>query len=100
STLKSKARKSSTTDRQWKKLLDEIIPSQGRWSEEQYLAMTDYTHRRVEFTDGFLEVLPTPTDRHQTLLQFMFLALLNYIEPRGGKVHFSGLRLQIRADKY
>jgi len=34
------------------------------WTEEQYLAMTDHVTRPIEYTDGFLEKLPWPTDRH------------------------------------
>ena len=28
------------------------------WTEEEYLSLTDHTTRLVEFTDGFLELLP------------------------------------------
>lgn len=84
----------------WKNLLEEILPPQGRWSEEEYLVLTDHRNRLVEFTDGFLEVLPIPTDRHQTVLKSLFLAFFGFVEPRGGKVHFAPLRLQIRPGKY
>ncbi len=78
----------------------ELMPDQGSWTEEQYLAFTDHTNRLIEFTDGFVEFLPTPTDRHQSILQFLFLAFHAFVTPRDGKVHFSPLRLQIRPDKY
>jgi Uma2 family endonuclease len=85
---------------EWKDLLEEILPPQGRWSEEEYLLLTDHRNRLVEFTDGFLEPLPMPTDKHQSVLQFLFLAFYAFAEPRGGKVHFAPLRLQIRPGKY
>ncbi len=44
---------------EWKELLEQILPPQGEWSEEEYLILTDHRNRLVEFTDGFLEVLPT-----------------------------------------
>jgi Uma2 family endonuclease len=84
----------------WKDLLEEILPRQGLWTEEQYLAITDHTNRLVEFTDGFLEVLPMPTDRHQCVLAFLYAAFMAFIQPRGGKVHFAPLRLQVRPGKY
>ena len=59
---------------EWKDLLEQILPPQGEWSEEEYLVLTDHRNRLVEFTDGFLEVLPMPTDKHQSVLQFLFLA--------------------------
>jgi Uma2 family endonuclease len=85
---------------QWKDVLEQILPPQGEWSEEEYLVLTDHRSRLVEFTDGFLEVLPTPTDKHQNVLQFLFLALFRFVQPRGGKVHFAPLRLRIRPGKF
>src|SRR5216684_5205693 len=77
-------------NQEWKDVLEEILPRQGEWSEEEYLVLTDDRNRLVEFTDGFLEVLPMPTDKHQTVLKFLFLAFLQFVEPKG-RVHFMGL---------
>ncbi len=84
----------------WKDLLAELLPPQGLWTEEKYLVLTDHTNRLVEFTDGILEVLPMPTDKHQSILGFLYLAFVQFLGPRGGKVHFMGLRLQIRPGKF
>jgi Uma2 family endonuclease len=85
---------------QWKDLLDDILPQQGTWTEDQYLAMTDHSNRLVEFTDGFLDVLPMPTDRHQAILLFLLFAFVAFVGPRGGKVRLAVLRLQIRPGKF
>ncbi|HLN02417.1 MAG TPA: Uma2 family endonuclease [Bryobacteraceae bacterium] len=85
---------------EWKDLLEQILPPQGEWSEEEYLVLTDHRNRLVEFTDGFLEILPMPTDKHQGILGFLYLAFLGFIDPRGGKVRFSPLRLRIRPGKF
>ena len=85
---------------EWKVVLEQILPPQGKWTEEQYLVLTDHRNRLVEFTDGFLEVLPMPTDKHQGILGFLYLAFFNFIEPQGGKVRFSPLRLRIRPGKF
>ena len=86
---------------EWKDLLEEILPPQGRWSEEEYLTLTDHRNRLVEFTDGFLEVVPMPTDKHQTLLKFLFVAFFQFFEvARGGNVQFAPLRLRIRPGKF
>jgi hypothetical protein len=74
---------------EWKDVLEEILPPLGRWSEDEYLVLTDHRNRLVEFTDGFLEILPTPTDKHQSVLKFLFLAFYRFAQPRGGKVHFA-----------
>ena len=81
-------------------MLEEILPPQGEWTEEEYLVLTDHRNRLVEFTDGFLEVLPMPTQEHQMLLKFLFLAFFNFFEPKGGNVLFAPLRLRIRAGKF
>jgi Uma2 family endonuclease len=87
-------------DQEWNDLLAEILPPQGEWTEEQYLVLTDHRNRLIEFTDGFLEVLPMPTDKHQSILKLLFLVFFRFVEVRGGTVHFAPLRLQIRAGKY
>src|SRR5690348_2247099 len=84
----------------WKDVLEEILPRQGHWSEEEYLVLTDHRSRLVEFTDGFLEVLPVPTDEHQSLLKFLFLAFFSFFGSRGGTVQFAPLRLRVRPGKF
>lgn len=81
-------------------MLEDILPPQGQWSEDQYLLLTDHRHRLIEFTDGFLEVLPVPTDKHQSLLECLYLAFFHFLRPRGGKVHFAPVRLRIRPGKF
>jgi Uma2 family endonuclease len=85
---------------EWKDLLEEILPPQGAWSEDEYLVLTDHRSRLVEFTDGFLEVLPMPTTKHQLLLKFLFLAFHQFFELNGGLVLFAPLRLRIRPRKF
>ena len=85
---------------EWKEVLEQILPPQGEWSEEEYLVLTDHRVRLVEFTDGFLEVLPEPTRAHQKILKFLFLAFFNFFDARGGEVLFAPLRVRIRPGKY
>lgn len=87
-------------DLAWQELLEQILPPQGHWTEEEYLVLTDHRNRLVEFTDGFLELLPMPTDRHQAILGFLYVAFRNYFEAQGGKVRFAPLRMRVRAGKY
>jgi Uma2 family endonuclease len=83
-----------------KEFLLELLPDQGEWTEEGYLWLTDHISRLVEFTDGYLEILPMPTDRHQSILEFLYLLFHAFVKPRGGKVHFAALRLQLRLGKF
>ncbi len=77
-----------------------LFPEQGEWSEEAYLELTDGTNRRIEFTDGRLEFLPMPTEIHESLVRFLFLALFQFVEARKlGEVYFNGIRVRIRPRK-
>lgn len=84
----------------WSDMLPNILPRQGEWSEEEYLVLTDHRSRLIEFTDGFLEVPPSPTDEHQSVLKCLFLAFFLFFERAGGTVQFAPLRLRIRAGKF
>ena len=78
----------------------ELDALQGLWTEAQYLRLTDEATRLLEFTDGRLEVLPMPTDRHQVIVRFLFLALFPLVREGGGTVLFAPLRLRIREGKF
>ena len=78
----------------------ELDVVQGLWTEAQYLRLTDVATRLIEFTDGRIEVLPMPTDRHQVIVRFLFLALFPFVQDSGGTVLFAPLRLRIREGKF
>ena len=73
---------------------------QGFWTETQYLKLTNWSNRLIEFTDGRIEVLPMPTEQHQAISQFLFLALYSFVRNIGGKVFYAPLRLRIREGKF
>ncbi len=78
----------------------DLAPLQGLWTQAQYFRLTDHSRRLIEFTDGSIEVLPMPTDRHQTLSRFLLFALFAYIQPLGGTVLYAPLHLQIREGRF
>ena len=81
-------------------ILSDTLPRQGRWSDEEYLWLTDRTRRLIEFTDGCIEELPVPTATHQAILAFLYRTLYAYLAPLGGAVMFSALRLRVREGKF
>jgi Uma2 family endonuclease len=89
-----------TTQEDLDMLLPEILPAQGEWTEEHYLWLTDDSNRLIEFTDGYLEVLPMPTDNHQTILLYLYEQFVAFLRPRGGKVLVAALRLRIQPGKF
>lgn len=78
----------------------DLAPLQGLWSVQQYLALTNQTKRLIEYTDGVIEALPMPTDKHQAISLFMLLSLLAFVRPRGGAVFYAPLRIEIRPGKF
>jgi Uma2 family endonuclease len=89
-----------TSQRDLDDVVLQLLPRQGAWSEEQYLWLTDHTNHLIEFTDGYIEVLPMPTRKHQAISRFLFLALVAVVHANGGTVFYSPLRLRIREEKY
>ena len=90
----------TTTQAELDRLLADLLPRQGQWDAEGYLWLTDHISRLVEFTDGHIEVLPMPTDNHQTVLQYLVLAFIDFVQPGGGVVRFAPLRLQVRPNAF
>ena len=81
-------------------LLCDILPRQGCWSDEAYLWLTDRSRRLIEFTDGRIEALPSPTFTHQAVLLFLYRLFHDHLRPRGGMVVVSALRMRIREGKF
>jgi Uma2 family endonuclease len=90
---------SGTTQEQLDAVILELLPAQGYWSEDAYLWLTDGTNHLIEFTDGYIEVLPIPTEGHQTLLLYLYELLRMYFAG-AGKILVAPLRLRIRPRKY
>jgi Uma2 family endonuclease len=77
-----------------------LYPEQGEWSEEEYLELTDRAKRRIEYTEGRLEFLPMPTEVHETITRFLFLALYQFVDQRKlGEVYSNGIRFRVRSRK-
>jgi len=74
-----------------------LFPAQGAWSEEEYLSLD--TNHLVEFSNGTIEVLPMPSDKHQSIVFFLSALLGAFAQKIGGKVLFAPLRLRLWPDK-
>lgn len=77
----------------------QLFPNQGHWDEQEYLALGG--NRLVEFSDGFVEVLPMPTLSHQLIMAFLYRALLDHVNHYDlGTVLFAPYRIRLRRNKY
>ena len=75
------------------------LPRQGRWRDEDYLEFTDHARQPIEFTDGCIEKLSVPTDRHHQILGDLYRHFFAWLGD-SGIVQFAGVRLRIREGKY
>jgi Uma2 family endonuclease len=76
-----------------------LFPTQGNWSEEDYLALN--AHQLVEFSHGFLEVLPMPTTSHQLLVVYLYRPVLGFTTGRDlGTVLVAPLRVRLWRGKF
>lgn len=79
--------------------LAHLFPYQGYWTEEEYLALN--TNHLIEYSNGFLEVLPMPTMAHQDIVSFLYRLLLAFVSERNlGKVYFAPLRVRLARKEY
>ena len=76
-----------------------VFPIRFPCTEEEYLALD--SNLLLEFSDGFLEVLPMPTTHHQLIAAFFYEALKHGSPPQQlGDVLFAPLKVRIRKGKY
>lgn len=78
----------------------DLRPLQGLWTEEQYLRLSEQTNHFVEFSDGYVEVLPMPTRKHQAVSRFLFLAFLTFVQRSGGTVFYAPLRVRVAPGRF
>ncbi|MGL4512564.1 MAG: Uma2 family endonuclease [Lacipirellulaceae bacterium] len=78
-----------------------MFPEQGSWTEEEYLQLTDWSNRLVEYTKGRLEFLSMPTRRHQQVLMWLLLRLNAFVEAKQlGMVLPAGMRVYFAPDEF
>lgn len=78
-----------------------IFPPQGHWETEDYLRVTEHSRCLVELVDGTVEVLEMPTESHQLIVQFLFLAFHSFIAPRRlGTLVFAPIRMRTVGNRF
>jgi Uma2 family endonuclease len=76
-----------------------MFPLQGGWSVEDYLRLDGGL--LVEYTDGFIRVLPMPSLLHQWIVRFLFRLLDDFVTPRQlGEVLLAPLPIAVTGSKY
>jgi Uma2 family endonuclease len=73
-----------------------LFPTQGQWTEEEYLALDAQTNWMIELSDGCLEILPMPGLLHQRIVKFLFALLDAFVTKHAlGEVLFSPLPVRL-----
>ncbi len=71
----------------------QVFPVRFPCTEEEYMSLHDNIF--LEYSNGFLEVLPMPTIRHQLILSYLFRILDNWVVAgQLGLVLFSPLKVR------
>lgn len=72
-----------------------LYPGQGCWGEREYLSLE--TNHFVEFTDGYVEVLPMPTTGHQDIVMYLYHLLYEFAKAGAlGKVCLGPTKVRLR----
>jgi Uma2 family endonuclease len=75
-------------------LTSTTIPPQGAWTEDAYLSLN--TNRLVEFSNGYLELLPMPTFLHQLVVKYLFDLLDAFVSAHApGETLFAPLPVRL-----
>jgi Uma2 family endonuclease len=78
-----------------------LLPSQGDWGEEEYLWLAGRTNKLVELSDGYIEVLPMPSPKHQKIVLFLYRLLFSFVERRSlGRLLVAPLSVRLWSDKF
>jgi len=76
-----------------------LFPAQGHWSVGDYLDLDG--NFLVEYSQGYIDVLPMPTSSHQRLLAYLYGLLLTFVVSRDlGEALFAPLKVRIQRKEY
>ncbi len=71
-----------------------LFPSQGRWTDSEYLALE--TNRLVELSEGNIKVLDMATTDHQDIVGVLYRRLFSFVEAGElGRVNFAPLPVKL-----
>src|SRR4051812_39432092 len=76
------AERHTDTEPEFSLQIAELLPEQGAWSEADYLWLTNHTNRLIELSNGRIELLPMPTEKHHSMLKYLCLAFYSFVERR------------------
>jgi len=77
----------------------QLFPNQRAWSELDYLNLD--TNHLVEFSNGVVEFLPTPTLTHQLIAMFLYRCLESFVSANDlGTVVIAAFKVRLWEEKY
>lgn len=77
----------------------QLFPNQGHWSETEYLDLN--TNHYIEFSQGILEILSMPSQRHQFTVAYLYRELFSFLISNNlGEVVFAPLKVKLWEGKF
>lgn len=73
---------------------------ESRWSEEDYLAMSDRVNRIIEFSEGRLAIPPMPTPEHQSIVLTLAIILNAWALAHNGRAFVSPMPVRLWRGKF
>ncbi|MBI4601561.1 MAG: Uma2 family endonuclease [Planctomycetes bacterium] len=75
-----------------------LYPDQGRWTSREYLELD--AGRHVELSEGKIEFLPMPDEKHQAIVLLLVNALRAFAASRGGKAIMAPFPVKLWNEKF
>jgi Uma2 family endonuclease len=76
------------------------VYGESRWTEENYLAMSDRTNHIIEFSEGRLIVPAMPTPKHQDIVLLLALLVRSWALKHGGRAFVSPMPVRLWPGKF
>ena len=78
-----------------------LYPTQGYWSEKEFLDLSERTNRIIEMVDGCVKVLDLPSLKHQEIIGFLCQCIREFVRPdQLGKVVVAAYPLRLNARQF
>ncbi|MBM4424531.1 MAG: Uma2 family endonuclease [Chloroflexi bacterium] len=98
-TVQVAGHKKSDDDERLKELLFSVY-GHTRWTDEQYLGVSERTNRPIELSEGRLIVLDMPTSEHQDIVGNIYVVFRAWAQKHGGRAFVAAMPVRLWPGKF